>query len=260
VKVSSPSRKPEPVRHAVESAIKAVKVSSSVAQGLVHSAVKTVAPPVQAVVKTVKNVLTSPPPVHHKEEYLGGGKRRRDESDDEEDEDDDEDSEDDDSEDDSIVVSDNEIEVEDGDIPDDDSNLQAAAAILQEEAKRIVGTLDSKVVGGRTLRARPKPNLEAAERARIVIEAHQADEINEMYKLMNKWKAQNPTLTFPERKHLSYDKVKEINKGVKVQLSLCPSSDEEDSGDEDDDDDEDATIESESENEGDDSEDSSEEE
>ena len=251
----SPTRNHAPV---LSNGIKAVRVVSgavtSAVQGAVREATHIVSPVVHAILPSK--------PHSDKESELYGGKRRRDDSEDEEEEEDDEDDdeEDDDSEDDSIVVSDSEIVEEGGDLPDDDSNLKAAAEILQEEAKRIIGDkpLESKEKNGRTLRARPKPNLEAAERARIVMEAHQADEISEMYKLMSKWKTQHPTLSFPEKKHLSYDQVKKVYKEVKAKLNLYPSSDEEeDSEDEAEDDDESASELSDSE--GDDSEDSSEE-
>jgi hypothetical protein len=153
-------------------------------------------------------------------------------------------SEDDDDEDDSIIAPDDEIEVEEGEVPnDDEESLKAHAEMLaQEAAKFIKSELKSDVVGGRSLRKRAEIKKPDDSHHKIIAAAFLLDEKKEIIKEVNIWKkklcleAAERNVVFPRLDvKMCIDHLREEHHKVRDALGLEVSSDEEEEEEEEDD-------------------------
>lgn len=159
--------------------------------------------------------------------------RRAMQDEDAEDDDMEADSEEGDTENDSIVVDDTEIDEDTKPLPNDtdEEGARALAAILSEEAEKFVGNLESKVVGGRCLRAKPAQRL-FPERE-LIKRAFEEDEKRELINEMRIWKktlsaeAAERSVVFPDLKmSMSLEQVREKHEAVRVGLGLDDDDDE----------------------------------
>jgi hypothetical protein len=156
------------------------------------------------------------------------------------------DSEDDDDEDDSIVAPDDEVEVEEGEIPDDtEETLKAHAEILAAEAAKFIKTeLKSDTVNGRTLRSRTTLKKPNDSHQKIIQAAFLLDEKKEIIKECNIWKkklaseAASKNVVFPRLDtKMSLEELKSEHDKIRIALGLESSSDEEEEEEDEEDDD-----------------------
>jgi hypothetical protein len=152
---------------------------------------------------------------------------------------------DDDEEDDSIVAPDDEVELEDGDVPDDtEETIKEHAEVLAAEAAKFIKTeLKSDVVNGRTLRSRTTLKKPDDSHHKIIQAAFLLDEKKEIIKECNIWKkklaseAASKNVLFPRLDvKMSLEDLREEHDKIRIALGLESSSDEEDDDESEDDD------------------------